>query len=140
MFVSLFQLFGQPRLDQRLVGHVPFVGGNFDPLQKAVGEAERDGGGARFQVWQAHTFGLAPIGMACRISRFPKIITVTVHFNIWNYGITVTVHFNICNIAERIVGRFPFILSQSSRRLKRLYVAHINLALSVPRVVGGLHM
>jgi hypothetical protein len=55
-----------------LVGHVSFIGGNFDPVQKAIRQTERDGGGAGFQVGQAHAFGLAPIDMACGVIRFPK--------------------------------------------------------------------
>src|SRR5580704_3177399 len=68
---ALPHLLAEPHLDQRLIGHVAFVGGDFDLLQQADGKTQRNRGRARLQVWKAHSLGAAPVEVRRRILALP---------------------------------------------------------------------
>ena len=70
-FSRLPNLLAEPHLDQRLVRHVAFMGGDLDLLQKAHREPERDRGRARLKVGQPNALGLAPVEIGSRVLAFP---------------------------------------------------------------------
>src|SRR5712692_3274842 len=76
-------LLGEPHLDQRLIGHVPLVGGDLDALEQILRQAQRDGRGRQLQIGETDAPRLAPVKVLRRIVTFPEFAFVRFAPKLW---------------------------------------------------------
>ena len=85
------QLFLQPDLDERLVGHVQRIGRHLDRIQQMLGQAQGNRLGRGFEVGQRNLLRLGPVQMLGGFVRLPVGTLLGLVGERWN-GFSRLVH------------------------------------------------